>query len=554
MSRLRRTPARRAACWIGGVCAAVLLISCDRAAPIQDAGPAGSQPPGQLQGEPGAAAESEGAPRGERRVFDSPLAGDWYPAGKQELAGEIDGYLAAAPDLKIENLCALVLPHAGYRWSGATAAHGARQLRNRAIDRVVVIGPSHRAPMENMASVPGFTHYATPLGEVPLDRKFIAELRKHAEFQEIPFVHESEHSVGVQLPLLQRVLNDFQLVPIVVGDLDRATVRKMGRILGGLVDQRTLVVASSDFTHYGANFGYLPFSDDVPEKLKKLDGGAIDRLCEKNLDGFLDYIDQTGATICGRCAIGVLLAMLPADAQVRQLHYETSGRITGDWSSSVSYCAFAVSGKWPPGQPAAAEEESADLSPAERADLLRLARATLTCVLEKKELPAAEPAEIRVTPAMRRPSGAFVTLHKGGQLRGCIGEVVPTRPLYKCVMAQAINAGLNDHRFPPVELPEMDAIDMEISVLTPLRPVTSISEIEIGRHGVVLKKGERGALFLPQVATEQGWDLETTLAHLSQKAGLPEDAWREGASFEVFEAIVFGEKEPRAGAARAGSK
>jgi AmmeMemoRadiSam system protein A len=277
-------------------------------------------------------------------------------------------------------------------------------------------------------------------------------------------------------------------------------------------------------------------------------------LCEKNLDGFLDYIDQTGATICGRSAIGVLLAMLPADTQVRHLHYETSGRMVGDWSSSVSYCAFAVSGKWPPGQPAAAEEESADLSPAERADLLRLARATLTCVLEKKELPAAEPSEIRVTPAMRRPSGAFVTLHKSGQLRGCIGEVVPTRPLYKCVMAQAVNAGLNDHRFPPVELPEMDAIDMEISVLTPLRPVASIAEIEIGRHGVVLKKGDRGALFLPQVATEQGWDLETTLAHLSQKAGLPEDAWREGASFEVFEAIVFGEKEPRAGAARAGSK
>jgi len=235
MSRLRRTAARRAACWIGGLSAAVLLISCDRAAPLQNAAPAGSRPPGGAQGEPLAAAEIERAPSGKRRVFTSPLAGDWYSAGRRELAGEIDGYLAAAPDRKIEKLCGLVLPHAGYRWSGATAAHGVRQLQDRAIDRVVVIGPSHRVPMESIASVPGFTHYATPLGEVALDRKFIAELREHAEFQEIPFVHESEHSVGIQLPLLQRVLNDFQLVPIVVGDLDRATVRKLGRILGGLV-------------------------------------------------------------------------------------------------------------------------------------------------------------------------------------------------------------------------------------------------------------------------------------------------------------------------------
>jgi AmmeMemoRadiSam system protein A len=161
-------------------------------------------------------------------------------------------------------------------------------------------------------------------------------------------------------------------------------------------------------------------------------------------------------------------------------------------------------------------------------------------------MPTAEQLGIEVTPAMKQVSGAFVTLHKNGQLRGCIGEVIAIRPVYKAVMAQAVNAGLNDRRFPPVEQSELDQIDFEVSVLTPPRSVASPSEIVIGTHGIIMKKGEHTALFLPQVATEQGWDLETTLTHLSQKARLPADAWQEGASFEVFEAIVFGEKEEAA--------
>ncbi len=175
----------------------------------------------------------------------------------------------------------------------------------------------------------------------------MAQLRKHPEFQNIPSAHEREHSVQIELPMLQRVLGDFLFVPIVVGELDLPTLRRMGSILGELVDSKTLVVASSDFTHYGANFQYVPFTDDVPDKLKNLDDGAIELLCNKDVAGWFDYIKKTEATICGRYAIGVLLSMLPAEAKVHQLHYDTSGRMLGDYSSSVSYSALAVTGKWP---------------------------------------------------------------------------------------------------------------------------------------------------------------------------------------------------------------
>jgi len=256
--------------------------------------------------ETAASEEPQEAPR----VFTSRLAGDWYPADKGELADEIDGHLSKASGERVEELCALILPHAGYRWSGPTAAYGLQQLDKRSFARVVVIGPTHQVPMKNVASVPDFTHYETPLGQVPLDRELIAELRKHREFQYIPSAHESEHSVQIELPLVQRVLDDFRFVPIVVGELDRPTMRKMGKILGGLVDSRTVVIASTDFTHYGPNFRYVPFTDDVPNELEKLDGGALDLLCKKDLDGLFDYIETTGTTICGRYAIGVLLSML----------------------------------------------------------------------------------------------------------------------------------------------------------------------------------------------------------------------------------------------------
>jgi AmmeMemoRadiSam system protein A len=173
--------------------------------------------------------------------------------------------------------------------------------------------------------------------------------------------------------------------------------------------------------------------------------------------------------------------------------------------------------------------------------LLKLARATLASYLTHHEMPEPETLDVEITSAMKTVMGGFVTLTKGGDLRGCIGEIEPRRPLFRVVMDHAVDAAINDPRFPPVGADELASLRIEISVLTPPHPVASYRDIVIGKHGMTIEKGFRQAVFLPQVAPEQGWDLEETLTHLATKAGLPADAWKEGASFQVFEAVVFHE-------------
>jgi AmmeMemoRadiSam system protein B/AmmeMemoRadiSam system protein A len=477
-----------------------------------------------------------------KRVLDSPLAGQWYPADKAVLEAEIDGYMNGADAPALDGVMALILPHAGYRYSGPVAAYGVKQVVGRVFKRVVVMGPSHRVPMENCASVPEYTDYATPLGSVPLDTEFIQALKQHSHFRTVRGAHEGEHSVQIEVPLLQRALGTFTLVPIVVGQLDEETTRSMGAILAGLIGPDTLVVASSDFTHYGPNYRYLPFRDNVQENLKKMDLGAWDCIEKKDLSAFHAYIEKTGATVCGESPIGLLLAMAPKEARPHLLKYDTSGHITSDWTNSVSYLSIAFTGTWNAGEPVkAAPHASPSLTEEDQKQLLALARGTLEFAVRIGGMPKPDDFGIKVTPGMEQVMGAFVTLHQHGQLRGCIGEIFPRRPLFKAVMENAINAGLKDPRFEPVTVNELPMLEYEISALTPPRAVDSYKDIIIGRDGMVIEKLGRSAVYLPQVAPEQGWDLPTTLSHLSQKAGLPADAWKEGASFTVFQAIVIHE-------------
>ena len=483
-------------------------------------------------------------PAPEKKVFNSPLPGQWYDADKDKLAAEIDGYLAKVESAPLDNVHALILPHAGYRYSGQVAAYGIKQIQGRKFSRVVVMGPSHHVPMQNIASVPDVTHYATPLGEVPLDVDFIAALLQRPEFKVDPRANEPEHSVQIEIPLLQRALAEFKLVPIVVGQLDANAARSMAKILSGLIDPETLVIASSDFTHYGTNYGYMPFKDDVQKNLEKLDMGAWDVIQNKDMEGFAKYVDRTGATICGRCPIEILLAMVPRDIEAHLLKYDTSGRMTNDTTNSVSYLAVAFTGAWRKGEPVAPKTpEAATIPDEDKTQLLRLARGTLESYLKKGKIPMPEELGVKITPPMCQIMGAFVTLKKNGQLRGCIGEIFPMRELYKAVMEHAVDAAINDPRFPRVKAAELPALHFEISALTQPSSVPSYKDIVIGKHGMVIRKNGRTAVFLPQVAPEEGWGIEETLTHLSQKAGLPSDAWKEGASFTVFEAIVFAEKE-----------
>ncbi|MBC8207522.1 MAG: AmmeMemoRadiSam system protein B [Kiritimatiellaeota bacterium] len=473
------------------------------------------------------------------KVLDSAFAGSWYPADPARLSQNIQSYLDHAKEELLPDVHALILPHAGYRFSGPVAGYGIKQVAGQRFDRVIVMGPSHRLARPNTACLPDAAAFRTPLGEIPLDRECIDRLLNCDAFQIVPGVHEGEHSVQMELPLLQAALKDFRLVPIVVGQLDEAATRRIADALLANVDDRTLVVVSSDFTHFGPNYGYKPFSSDIAKNLEQLDMGAYQTIAAKDSAALRSYCDRTHDTICGLNPIAVLLDMLPAGDQAHLLKYDTSGNITANYKNSVSYLAIAFTGHWK----APAQQPDSGLSAADRQTLLKLARDTLNYYFARGRAPTPADLGIDLSAPMQAERGAFVTLTEQGQLRGCIGDIFPRRPLYQAVMGNALNAALRDPRFRPVSRNELAALHLEISVLTPPQPVESYKDIVIGRDGVVLSKNGHKAVYLPQVAPEQGWGIEETLQHLSRKAGLPSDAWRQGTRFQIFQADVFDEAE-----------
>ncbi len=472
------------------------------------------------------------------RVLKSELAGVWYVGDPKRLAREIDVYLDAV-DMRIEGrIAALLLPHAGYRYSGMVAAHAVKQIVGQTYSRVIVIGPSHRMPMMDAVSIPDVNAVETPLGRIEMDRALAERLWDDRLFQSHTHAHFHEHSVQIELPFLQRALGDFKLLPIVCGELGERSAREIGAALLENMDADTLIVVSSDFTHYGNGFNYVPFRDDIKANLEALDMGAFRLIEQKDLSGFLQYVQETRATICGRSPIAVVLSMLSEQSEVRLLKYDTSGNLTGDWLHCVSYVSAAVTGQWSGKSSDQLQcENERELASSDKLGLLRLAR---HCIAER--LRENEPERsLASTAAMQEVMGAFVTLRKHGQLRGCIGEIVPRRALVEAVREQAVNAAFHDPRFPRLREDELPEIEIEISALTAPHRVGSYEDIHIGKDGIVLYKGSHSAVFLPQVATEQQWDLEETLSHLALKAGLAPDAWHEGCEFQVFQAIVFRE-------------
>jgi AmmeMemoRadiSam system protein B/AmmeMemoRadiSam system protein A len=475
----------------------------------------------------------------EKSILRSTLAGSWYTDDANDLKKQLAGFFkdthaeANAP-------IGLILPHAGYQYSGRIAAQGLG-LIDRPYKRIVVIGPSHRVALPERLSVPTVSHYETPLGRVALDGAFIRELLKHDLFCQTQ-AHQYEHSVQIEVPLLQYRFKDFKLVPVVAGQCSLGTIERVAGILRGLIDKDTLVIASSDFTHYGPNYGYVPFHEDIPKMLEELDMGAYACISKLDVKGLWEYKQRTGATICGCVPVMILMAMMDASTtRVQRVAYTTSGHLTGDYTNSVSYLCVAFFGQWPQTAPMEPNEPQ-ELSAEQRSVLLSLARKTLIYYLQHSKTP--EPTDLGITVAgiLKQPRAAFVTLTKQGQLRGCIGDIMPHQPLYQSVINNAVNAAIHDPRFRPVHIEECNDITLEISVLTVPRPVASYRDIRIGTDGVILQKYGRSAVFLPQVAPEQGWDLEQTLTHLSQKAGLPPDAWKEKADFLTFQAEVFGEE------------
>jgi len=473
------------------------------------------------------------------KIRQPAVAGSFYPADPKELGSMLDGFLSKAAPPPAQNVVALVAPHAGYPYSGPVAAYAYALLKGRKFDRVVVIAPSHYEAF-GFSSVYDGAAYSTPFGQVPVDQAFAAKLAKLSMPSSLirlsaaghtPSADHPEHALEVQLPFLQRVLGQFQLVPVIVGDQSYDACRALGVALAKLVPgTNTLIVASSDLSHY-----------HTYDEAVGLDHKTLNAIAEYD---YFDLARNLELRVWEACGGGPIVAtMIAAErlgaTQAKALHYANTGDVTGDHSRVVGYGAVALVKA---AGAAKTDDAPFSLTSAEKNALLKIARQSVeTSVREGKSYEGSTGG----LDALARERGAFVTITKKGQLRGCIGYVAPVKPLYLTVRDVAMMAALKDTRFRPVTASELGDLQYEISVLSPLRRVMDVQEIRIGQHGLLIHTSDHEGLLLPQVATEEKWDRATLLEEVCYKAGLSGRAWQDpGADLFRFTALVFGERRP----------
>jgi AmmeMemoRadiSam system protein B/AmmeMemoRadiSam system protein A len=480
-----------------------------------------------------------------QNVRQAAVAGGFYPADPKTLTAMMDDMLAHAasfqPPISVptsDPILAVVAPHAGYQYSGPVAAYTYAALKGRKFSRVVVIAPSHYEAFD-FTSVYEGDAYATPLGVVPVDKAFAKQLVqmsptiKFSSHGHTPTKEGAEHALEVELPWLQRVLGDFELVPIVMGDQSYESSRALGVALAKLIqgNSDTLIVASSDLSHYH------PYDEAV-----KIDHKTLNALQA------WDYFSMSrnfGARVWEACGgAPIVAAMIAAERmganQALVLKYANSGDVTGDHSRVVGYSADVFlktqSGK--------TVEPQFSLTGHEKNELLALARKSVEYAVREKKAyePTASASEV-----LNQERGAFVTLKTSGELRGCIGYTSAEKPLYMTVRDTATLAALRDPRFQPVSASELPQLEYEISVLSPLRRVLDVREIKVGQHGLLMKNGANEGLLLPQVPVEEKWDRQKFLEETCGKAGMRSNCWKdENTDIFMFTAVVFGEKQPQA--------
>lgn len=472
------------------------------------------------------------------KAREAAVAGLFYPKSPNALLNIIDEYLKAAPDLKLTDLRALVSPHAGYIYSGPVAAYGYKQLMGKDFKTVIILAPSHYAWFRGV-SVCMADVYRTPLGDVPISVK-VKELAKKSPFipesparvQRPGWAYESsrsmpdfqkdtphtwEHSDEVQVPFLQRVLKNFELIPLIVGEVDP---KEAAETLNPFIDEKTLIIASSDLSHY------LPY-----DSAKAVDSKCIKTICSMDLK----KIESEEA--CGRTPIAILMHLAAIRGWKPQLlDYRNSGDTAGDKRAVVGYASIAFTGNGGKTDSQKKSAEKSNYTDEQKRFLLNLARQTVRAASQGKPLPEVD--EKSLAPELKEKKACFVTLTKNGQLRGCIGHIYPTEPLYKAVIENAQAAAIYDTRFEPVRPAEVDQIEIEISILTEPQLLAYdtvddlLKKLRPGIDGVILNLDGRRSTFLPQV-WEQLPDKVDFLNHLSMKAGMPADAWRKP-STKVF--------------------
>jgi AmmeMemoRadiSam system protein B/AmmeMemoRadiSam system protein A len=462
------------------------------------------------------------------------VAGAFYPADKSSLDAMINGFLEKAKPPAVKGkLVALVVPHAGYVFSGEVAAYGFKALRAMRFDTVILMSNSHRALFDGVAVYPR-GDWITPLGKVSVDEALARKLiGANPNIVENEDAFSEDHTLEVELPFLQKVLRDFKIVPVLFGNSGRKDYQVLAKaILEGTKDKNVLIIASSDLSHY-------PSYDDAKAADKKTIDGILSgdpNALEKNISTVMQQ-NLSNLVTCACSEDAVKAAMLIAKGmgtdEIKLLNSANSGDASGDKNRVVGYAAI---GFFAPEQPK--QQSQGSLNKKEQDELLRVAKSSVETFVTKGSIPKFDISDLNLNEQL----GAFVTLKKGNDLRGCIGRFSPTMmPLYEVVSLMAVSAATQDMRFTPVKKEELKDLTYEISVLSEPKKIDSWKDVALGKDGVIIKSGFNSGVFLPQVATEYHMTLEQFLGELcSQKAGLPRDCFtKPNVELYVFTAQVF---------------
>jgi AmmeMemoRadiSam system protein B/AmmeMemoRadiSam system protein A len=455
-------------------------------------------------------------------------ANRFYTGDARELSEEVDSFLALHRGATIyHHVAAVIVPHAGYYFSGRVAASAYMSVpADQPYKRIFLLGPSHHEWLDGASVNTEADYYATPLGNVKVDRETARSISDaDSVFSYQPKAHDREHCLEVQLPFLQRRLGDVPpIVPIIISTNDFNKLKRIAHVLKPYFTEENLFVISSDFSHY-------PSYEDACE-VDALTGKAIET---GSVEAFIAALEQNArsgkrnlaTSACGELAIATLMLMMDGSYEVKHLMYQNSGDADNhDHSRVVGYHSFAIVRK---------SDAGFALSDDEKRLLKEIALTSIKDSLAGKEISHSSP----LTTHLSAKCGAFVSLHKHGRLRGCIGHFGEDIPLHEIVAEMARAAAFEDPRFMPVTADELADIDIEISVLTPMRRIESLDEFELHRHGIYIRKGYRSGTFLPQVADEVNWTKEEFVSHCAQdKAGIGWDGWKD-AELYVYEAIVF---------------
>jgi len=466
-------------------------------------------------------------------IREPAVSGAFYPANKEELARQVDGFLANAEKTDIKGrIIALIVPHAGYVYSGQVAAYSFKQLEGTDFKKIIIVSPSHYVGFDGI-SVYNQGSFETPLGLVKIDEELANKIiQKNQRFVFYPPAHQKEHAIEVEIPFLQRAYKgkDFKIVPVVMGNPVSGDIRILSDALYDVADKDTLLIISVDLSHYH------PY-----DKAVELDTSGISAIEKLDPDWLGQQINNENTEIDAPIAVlAMIMFANRSGAKAAVLKYANSGDVTGDKSKVVGYSSILIY------VPLEAEKKGElimkdeYLNKEEKKKLLEIARLSITeAVTGKRQF-----LPIVTEERLKENCGAFVTIKENNQLRGCIGYIQAVKPLYETIKDVAKSAAVNDYRFNPVSQDELDKLELEISVLTPLKKINNISEIVVGKHGLYMKQGFNSGLLLPQVATEYNWDKETFLKETCRKSGLSQDAWKDKSTeIYTFSAEIFGEEQ-----------